>query len=276
MKSNVKVSVITVVYNDVKNIEKTIKNVLKQTYTNLEYVVVDGASKDGTLDIIKRYEGKLRWISEPDKGIYDAMQKGAEMATGEWIIFRNCGDYFIHPSAIENVFNCYTDDKKEDLLIANTRFFKNYGYKDAKPSILTKHYFDAMPMLHPSTFVRRTVQLKYPFHLEYRNSADYCFFIECLINGAKWRFFDILIALFDNRLGASSENYGRSIQDNIDILKHFNAPVSKIKHLEKVFADYRLRTTLKKFMPFYNLYHKYNLRKNGWTKESLDMVLKDI
>lgn len=93
MKSNVKVSVITVVYNDVKNIEKTIKNVLKQTYTNLEYVVVDGASKDGTLDIIKRYEGKLRWISEPDKGIYDAMQKGANSATGEWIIFRNCGDF---------------------------------------------------------------------------------------------------------------------------------------------------------------------------------------
>lgn len=276
MKSNVKVSVITVVYNDVKNIEKTIKNVLKQTYTNLEYIVVDGASKDGTLDIIKKYDGKLRWVSEPDKGIYDAMQKGAEMATGEWIIFRNCGDYFFHPSSIETIFHSYQNENDEGLLLANTRFFKNYGYKDVKPSILIKDYFDAMPMLHPSTFIRRSLQLKYPFHLEYRNSADYCFFLECLTNGAKWRYFDAVVALFDNRLGTSSENYGRSIQDNIDILKHFNAPVSKIKHLENVFADYRLRTTLKKFMPFYNLYHKYNLRKNGWTKESLDMVLKDI
>ena len=122
MKSNVKVSVITVVYNDVKNIEKTIKNVLKQTYTNLEYVVVDGASKDGTLDIIKRYEGKLRWISEPDKGIYDAMQKGANTATGEWIIFRNCGDYFITPDAIDKVFSEYRDNG-EDFILCNSSYF---------------------------------------------------------------------------------------------------------------------------------------------------------
>lgn len=70
------VSVITVVYNDVSHIEKTISNVLKQTYPFLEYIVVDGASTDGTLDVIKKYDGKLKYVSEPDKGIYDAMQKG--------------------------------------------------------------------------------------------------------------------------------------------------------------------------------------------------------
>ena len=111
------VSVITVVYNDVSHIEKTISNVLKQTYPFLEYIVVDGASTDGTLDVIKKYDGKLKYVSEPDKGIYDAMQKGAQLASGEWILFRNCGDFFFSPDAIEKVFNGYVD-KGEDFILS--------------------------------------------------------------------------------------------------------------------------------------------------------------
>lgn len=275
MKSNVKVSVITVVYNDVKNIEKTIKNVLKQTYTNLEYVVVDGASKDGTLDIIKRYEGKLRWISEPDKGIYDAMQKGANTATGEWIIFRNCGDYFITPDAIDKVFSQYTDNG-EDFILCNSRYFKDYGYKDMKPSILHRHYFEAMPVNHPSTFIRRTVQLKYPFHLEYKNSADYCFFIEAFENGAKYKYIDTLVGLFDNNAGASTDNYDRSILENIDILSKFSAPKEIIDRLKINYKKLKIKNSIKKFMPFYSKYHSWNMNKQGWTKQELSETLKNI
>lgn len=110
---NVKISVITVVYNDVDNIERTITNVLKQTYPNLEYIVVDGNSTDGSVNIIKKYSNQLAyWCSEKDKGIYDAMNKGVQHCTGEWIIFRNCGDYFRTPTAIEDVFlNMMTKEK---------------------------------------------------------------------------------------------------------------------------------------------------------------------
>ena len=114
-----KVTVITVVYNNVSKIEKTIQNVLKQTYSELEYVVVDGASTDGTTDIIKKYNENIKWISEPDKGIYDAMMKGVRMATGEWVLFRNCGDFFFKPTSIEDVFSKY-EDKGEDFLLADT------------------------------------------------------------------------------------------------------------------------------------------------------------
>lgn len=269
------ISVVTVVYNDNNNIEKTIKNVLKQTYHNIEYIVVDGASTDGTLDVIKKYSDKLLYISEPDKGIYDAMQKGANLARGEWVIFRNCGDFFITPDVIEKVFMQY-EDKGEDFILCNSRYFKNYGFKDMKPAILKKHYFESMPVNHPSTFIRRKTQLKYPFHLEYKNSADYCFFIEAFENGAKYKYIDILVGLFNNNIGASTDNYERSILENIEILTEFSAPQEIIDKLKHSYKSIIMKKRLKRFIPFYSIYHSWNLKKQGWTKQSIEVTLKDI
>ena len=88
-----KLSVITVVFNDVRHIERTLLSVLDQTYDNIEYVIIDGASNDGTLDVIKRYQHRVaKLITEPDKGIYDAMNKGLAAATGDYVVFMNSGD----------------------------------------------------------------------------------------------------------------------------------------------------------------------------------------
>src|SRR5690349_11491988 len=95
------VTVVTVVFNDVHNIEKTILSVLNLEYKPLEYIIVDGASTDGTTDIIRKYSDRIkRWITEPDKGIYDAMNKGIAMATGDWINFMNSGDRFASPGSL--------------------------------------------------------------------------------------------------------------------------------------------------------------------------------
>ena len=95
------ISVITVCYNAVANIEETMLSVLNQRYDKVEYIVIDGGSKDGTLDVIKKYANKLAyWISEPDKGIYDAMNKGIAKATGDWINFMNAGDKFINEEVL--------------------------------------------------------------------------------------------------------------------------------------------------------------------------------
>lgn len=269
------VSVITVVYNDVSHIEKTMSNVLKQTYPFLEYIVVDGASTDGTLDVIKKYDGKLKYVSEPDKGIYDAMQKGAQLASGEWILFRNCGDFFFTPDAIEKVFNGYVD-KGEDFILCNSRYFQDYGYKDMKPNILTKSYFEAMPVNHPATFIRRATQLKYPFRLKYRNSADYCFFIEAFKHGATYIYKDVMLALFDNNAGASTDNYDRSIKENIDILTSFGAPQNVVDSLRTKLRKYNRKRKLKKYVPFFKFYHNYNMKKMGWTKSPLKFTLANI
>ena len=91
-----KVSIITISYNAEKTLEQTIKSVINQTYKNIEYIIIDGGSTDNTLNIINNNEAKItKWISEPDKGLYDAMNKGAELAQGDYLIFMNAGDTFV-------------------------------------------------------------------------------------------------------------------------------------------------------------------------------------
>ena len=101
-----KITVVTVVFNDVKNLEKTMLSVLNQTYTNIEYIVIDGGSNDGTIEIIKKYTDRLGfWVSEKDKGMFDAMNKGASHATGEWIQILHSGDYLMSNTIIEELFS---------------------------------------------------------------------------------------------------------------------------------------------------------------------------
>lgn len=100
------VSVITVAYNEETTIEKTILSVVTQNYSPIEYIIIDGGSTDGTVDIIRKYESHITyWISEKDEGIYDAMNKGLKYASGEWSIFMNSGDWFYDETVIEKVFS---------------------------------------------------------------------------------------------------------------------------------------------------------------------------
>lgn len=106
MEKKLKITVITVVYNGIDYIEDTILSVINQDYSNIEYIIIDGKSDDGTMDIVEKYATKISyWVSESDNGIYDAMNKGIKVATGDWIIFMNCGDYFFSSDIITQVFS---------------------------------------------------------------------------------------------------------------------------------------------------------------------------
>jgi len=119
-KENILISIITVVYNGETHLEQTIKSVLNQTYPNTEYIIIDGGSTDGTLDIIKKYNDKIAfWVSEPDNGIYDAMNKGIELATGEWINFMNAGDTFANKNTIEKIFS-KSSYEEVDVIFGNS------------------------------------------------------------------------------------------------------------------------------------------------------------
>ena len=116
-----KISVITVVFNDVANIRTTIESFFSQTWEDKEYIVIDGGSTDGTVDIIKEYADKLAyWCSEKDNGIYDAMNKGIVHATGDWINILNSGDYYASNDALNKVITLALDINSTDILYANS------------------------------------------------------------------------------------------------------------------------------------------------------------
>ena len=117
------ISVITVSYNAVSTIEQTILSVINQTYSNIEYIIIDGGSTDGTIDIIRRYEDKIAyWVSEPDRGIYDAMNKGASKANGEYIAFLNSDDWY-ELDAVSII--AQFADGKTDLISGIIKLYKN-------------------------------------------------------------------------------------------------------------------------------------------------------
>ena len=174
-----KVSVITAVYNNKHYIEGCIKSVLCQNLPHLEYIIIDGGSTDGTLDIIKDYEGRIsKWVSEPDNGIYDALNKGIGMATGDIIGFLHADDMYADKTVIENVVHVMSQKKCDscygDLVYVdkdNTdRTIRYWRSGEFSPDLLRKGW---MPP-HPTFFVRHEVYEKCGvFDTSFKIAADY-------------------------------------------------------------------------------------------------------
>lgn len=189
MKNNSKpsLSVITVVFNNADCIERTILSVVNQTYPNIEYIVIDGASTDGTLDIIKRYEDKIDVLrSERDKGIYDAMNKGLNLATGDYVLFMNSGDEIYSLNTVERVFNSSSD---ADIYYGETEMYdehwNNLGVRRHKaPEQLTYHSFRyGMSVSHQAIYIRRDITS--PYNPEYQLSADIDWILKALKKAGK-------------------------------------------------------------------------------------------
>lgn len=210
------ISVITVVYNGVREIEKTIQSVLNQTFPNIEYIIIDGGSTDGTTDVIKKYQGQLAyWISEPDGGIYYAMNKGIQKATGEWIHFRNCGDYFFDNNAVEKMFSEVVADEVM-LLHGDCRIVYKNGYVDRQPSILHYSYKKKMPVFHPSTFVRRSFHVLHPFNTKYKSSSDYEFVYMALKHAVCIEYRPYVVSIYNAQEGFSVTNWKLAMTEEWD------------------------------------------------------------
>lgn len=168
------VSIITVCYNSADTIEDTIKSVLEQTYRNIEYIIVDGKSTDQTISLVKKYEllsgGRLFYISEKDEGIYDAMNKGIEMARGELIGIINSDDYY-ERDAVENMVRHYERDK-EQVLYGMMRIIEE---NQERRIVMDSHHFIRKVMIpHCTCFVKKEIYEEYgKFNLRYKYVADY-------------------------------------------------------------------------------------------------------
>ena len=177
--NSVKVSIITVVLNNVQHIEDCINSVLNQNYRNIEYTIIDGGSTDGTINLIKKYEKKIfQWISEPDHGIYDAMNKGIMKSSGDIIGILNSDDMYADEKVIEKVVDCfldtYTDTCYGDLAYVDRndinkiiRYWKSNSYNK-------ENFRRGWMPPHPTFFVRREIYDKYAeYNLNFPLAADY-------------------------------------------------------------------------------------------------------
>ncbi len=156
-----KVSVITVCFNSCKFIRQTIESVLSQTFPNLEYVIVDGGSTDGTIDLIRQYaetDSRVVWRSEPDKGISDAMNKGGAMASGDVVAHLNSDDYYAHSGVISQVVECFVSNPAATWLTAGFNFMSEDG-EFLKEVNVRRYSFRRLIrgniILHPATFIKR-------------------------------------------------------------------------------------------------------------------------
>ena len=177
-----KISIITITYNSEKTLADTLESILAQTYQEIEYIVVDGASKDGTMDLVKRYEplfeGKMRYVSEPDKGLYDAMNKGIALATGEVVGILNSDDFYTSSEVLTEVAMMMAD-RTIDAVYGDVHYVKDgqlgkcVRYYTSRPFHRRWMRFGFMPA-HPSFYCRRSVYERYGgFDLSYKVAADF-------------------------------------------------------------------------------------------------------
>lgn len=232
---NFKVSIITVVYNGVATIEQTIKSVLGQTYKNIEYIVIDGASTDGTQQIIEKYANDISYyVSETDEGLYYAMNKGLEKATGEIIGIINSDDWY-DINAVKNMVE-YFNKSEAELVYGQTIVVAENGIEKASEVGEIQTLWYKAPFRHPSVFVKKSVYNRFGgFDVNYVVAADYDLLLRFYSKNVKFEYLDKVIAYF--RLGGLSttqrklsyeENYYISMK-YVERCSYKDKVISKIK-----------------------------------------------
>lgn len=227
-----KLSIITITYNNVAGLKRTLDSVATQTYIDFEHIIVDGASTDNSVDIIRAYSQspianryKITWISEPDTGVYNAMNKGIKMSIGEYVLFLNSGDYLIAEDVLEKVF---THDCNSDILCARCNVSDNGKviWTSHPPEKVTFRTLYTVGLAHQSTFIRRTLleQLGY-YDESFRYNADIEFWYRSIINhGATAQRIDVITTDYNLDGISSKENQSaKYIEEMQRILQPYKA-----------------------------------------------------
>ena len=229
-------SIITVTFNAAQVLEQTILSVISQTYGNIEYIIIDGASQDGTVKIIRQYESGISyWASEPDKSIYDAMNKGLQAATGNYVWFLNAGDVLQHNNIVTEIAEIAEQNGLPDILYGETDLINKEGKIFAErrlktPNKLTwKGFRMGMLVCHQAFIVKQSTAPE--FDLQYRFSADFDWCIRCLreakiIVNTHQRIVNYLYE------GLTTENRIKSLKERYSIMcTYYGVIPTQIRHL---------------------------------------------
>lgn len=256
-----KLSIITVNLNNAIGLRKTIESVVSQTYADYEYLIIDGGSTYGSVEVIKEYVDKITyWVSEPDKGIYNAMNKGILQAKGEYCLFLNSGDWLLSENVLNKVFS---KNHTEDLICCKLYKHSNYfkGIIQIPKDKLTFYDFYISSLSHPSTFIKTKLFIENGLYDEtLQIAADWKFFVETvIINKCSYITLDIETTVFAPG-GISSANYQVIIGEREKVLNTVFSPfVDDYKLLEsykrsRFFKLWKKMIDNKKLLSFYKFF----------------------
>lgn len=229
-----KFSIITVTYNAEQVLEDTIQSVISQTYHHIEYIIVDGASKDGTSAIINKYRPQIQIVvSEPDNGLYDAMNKGIALASGDYLCFLNAGDCFHEDDTLQQMVHSITGNELPDVLYGETAIVDSQRHflrmrRLSAPEVLTwKSFRQGMLVCHQAFFARHT--LVEPYNLTYRFSSDFDWCIRIMkkahtLHNTKLTIIDYL------EEGMTTQNHKASLKERFRIMAKHYGLINTVAH----------------------------------------------
>ncbi|NGP75942.1 glycosyltransferase [Balneolaceae bacterium YR4-1] len=250
-----KLSIITINLNNVDGLKKTIESVLNQTFSDFEYIIIDGASEDGSLETIKQFSDRISyWVSEPDKGIYNAMNKGIKKAKGEYIIFMNSGDYFNNSKILERIFSI---ERKADFIIGEIEMFmENKNLKTNTPQNISFELLYNGTIYHQATFTKKTVFEQLGGYNENKQiTSDWEFITLALAkHNMSYKVLDVEVANVD-ATGISTTNPDLVKKERAEMLENnfslFIPDYEKLNRLEKLTFGYLLKLLYKKIRKLY-------------------------
>lgn len=235
-----KITVVTVCRNVLGALRETFAGVMEQDCPDFEYIVVDGASSDGSVDFLRdNASPAVRWISEPDKGIYDAMNKGTRMASGEWVIFMNAGDRFAAKDTLSRLSR-ELEKAGKDTDVVYGDVLKTDGssapvYKKAEPP----HKSHRMFFCHQSALTRRSALLSHPFDLRHPYSADFKLYRQLTAERRGFMQVDFPVAVFDTG-GVSNRRRSAGLADNMRVIRETDSFIGGIPSLLHLFPSWFL------------------------------------
>lgn len=231
-----RISIITICYNAASTISRTLRSVSAQTYPNIQYLIIDGASKDNTLELVRELAPEAEVYSERDKGIYDAMNKGLDRATGDYVWYVNAGDALVSPTTVEDLIRATcTGDSLPDVLYGDTRLIDAEGHDLGLRRLRPPHQLDwrsfrsGMLVCHQAFVAKRSISPHYD--LRYRFSADVDWCIRVLKEAKTTAFYPEPIALYLNE-GTTTANHRASLIERFHVMRHHYGLVTTVlQHL---------------------------------------------
>jgi glycosyltransferase involved in cell wall biosynthesis len=243
--SHKKLSIITINFNNKNGLLKTVESIVNQTFQDFEFIIIDGGSSDGSLEIIKEFSDKIDyWVSEPDRGIYNAMNKGVMAASGEYCNFMNSGDCFYDGNILEKVFKNTTS---ADILIGKAKTSQRIIFPPQNPTF--NYFYTRKSINHQAAFVKRYLLIKYPYDdINLKIVSDWKFFFDAfIIDNCSYKSIDEFVVKFDdNGIGSSDINYNILEQSgviNSNIYPRILEDYKSIQYLDSVLIRMSISVT---------------------------------